>query len=465
MAVREATKKLSGSLFWMVDGMRRIEKIVLIKNAVETLGYFSEQLAYELEQLGLSAFFVDYDTLYESLAALPHFAEKGKTALITFNFIGLSGEDVFLSDGQYVWEQYEMEYLNILVDHPIYYHSRLASLSDEALWKSGAGAEVKHADTALGRLSSRMKIFCIDREHVAYIRRFYPAVEVHFLPIAGNRELPVDSSQSGQNLQTGKFALPGRNLQTGKCIPLPYQKRKYDLVFTANYVSFDEFYQKIEAMEPDYRQFYSDIIDDLLVHPAQSVDAVMERHINAELGKVSEREKRSAMAGMILVDLCARAYFRERILTELANGGCRVHLFGADWDRLRDNSNLCRHPENLILNRGQISSAECVRAMAEAKIALNVMPWFKDGAHDRVFTAMLQGAVALTDDSRYLREQFSDEKELVYYSLEKRGDLSGLAETLLEDEARREQIAGQGYQKAIREHTWKNRAEALIRYL
>ena len=48
------------------------------------------------------------------------------------------------------------------------------------------------------------------------------------------------------------------------------------------------------------------------------------------------------------------------------------------------------------------------------------MPWFKDGTHDRVFTAMLQHTLSLTDDSRYLRENFTDKKELVFYSLEKR---------------------------------------------
>lgn len=47
-----------------------------------------------------------------------------------------------------------------------------------------------------------------------------------------------------------------------------------------------------------------------------------------------------------------------------------------------------------------------MQAMRDARIALNVMPWFKDGAHDRVFTAMLQGTAALTDDSRYLREEW-----------------------------------------------------------
>ena len=52
--------------------------------------------------------------------------------------------------------------------------------------------------------------------------------------------------------------------------------------------------------------------------------------------------------------------------------------------------------------------------MRDARIALNVMPWFKDGAHDRVFTAMLQGTAALTDDSRYLREECRDGENICF---------------------------------------------------
>ena len=60
------------------------------------------------------------------------------------------------------------------------------------------------------------------------------------------------------------------------------------------------------------------------------------------------------------------------------------------------------------------------------------MPWFKDGTHDRVFTAMLQHTLSLTDDSGYLRENFTDKKELVFYSLEKREELPELVKKLLE---------------------------------
>ena len=408
--------------------MGKVDRVILFKNAVETLGYFSEQIAQTLRQEGVEVFFVDCDQICESLASLPRFAKCGRTALITFNFIGISGEEVFLQEnGAYVWELYEPGYLNLLVDHPLYYHKKIKMLSPG--------------------IRERMKLFCLDREHVAYVKRFYPDMEVHFLPTAGNVEIGM-----GRN---GDFTV---FLQS-------YRRRSYDLIFTANYVPFREMYQKIEAFETDYRIFYQEMLDDLILAPGQSLHRVMERHLLQELCVVSEEEMAGAFSNMVMIDLCIRAYFREKVLAELADSGVTVHLFGADWEKFRDNRGLCRHPENLIVNGRQISSAECVRAMRNAKLSLNVMPWFKDGAHDRVFTAMLQGCVSLTDDSRYLRAEFEDGKDLVFYSLEHIKRLPGLVFGLLEDEERAAEIAGRGYRKACVSHTWKQRTEKLMGYL
>ena len=63
----------------------------------------------------------------------------------------------------------------------------------------------------------------------------------------------------------------------------------------------------------------------------------------------------------------------------------------------------CKKPQNIVRHGGQVTSERCVEAVQNARLSLNLMPWFKDGAHDRIFTAMLQQTVALTDDSRYLR--------------------------------------------------------------
>ena len=48
--------------------MAEIRKIIFIKNAVETLGYFSEQIARELERNGYETCFIDYERMYESVS-------------------------------------------------------------------------------------------------------------------------------------------------------------------------------------------------------------------------------------------------------------------------------------------------------------------------------------------------------------------------------------------------------------
>lgn len=102
-------------------------KVILIKNAVETLGYFSEQLAETFQEMGHDTYFVDYDDLVNTVDGISRFAVPEKTVLCTFNFIGLSGEEVFIEEnGRYIWENQGIACINILVDHPLYYHSKLA---------------------------------------------------------------------------------------------------------------------------------------------------------------------------------------------------------------------------------------------------------------------------------------------------------------------------------------------------
>ena len=396
--------------------MGNITKIIWIKNAVETLGYFSEQIASALEASGYDTYCIDYERLYESLEGVRRFAVRGETALFTFNFIGLGDEEIFREEtGRFLWEAYDMKYLNILVDHPLYYHARLV------------------------QVLPRMTLFCVDREHVAYVKRFYPGIPVKFLPLAGN-------------MRRGETLLSGESGQMGEAL--------YDLVFTANYVPPAQLERQICLLDEEYRSFYRGILEDLILDPAQSVDAVMERHIRRELGDVSDCDLRSALGGMVLIDLYARTYFRGEVVRTLAEQGVRVDVFGAGWEMLS-----CGKPENIIRHGGQVTSAVCVEAVRNARLSLNLMPWFKDGAHDRIFTAMLQRTVCVTDDSRYLRGEFADGEGLVYFSLKEREHLPGLVKTLLHDAQELEKIAQKGFRKAHAGHTWRERAAELAKEL
>lgn len=408
--------------------MAEIRKIIFIKNAVETLGYFSEQIALELERNGYETCFIDYERMYESMDEMLHFLEREETALVTFNFIGLRGEAVFQTkSGRSIWQEENLPILNILVDHPLYYHSCLKEAGE------------------------RMRVFCVDREHVGYVRRFYPGVKVEFLPLAGN-ELFV-SQKDGEH---------GIHRTHCEDVPEPvlYGQRTFDLVFAANYVSMEMLEEKVKALDDDYRIFYRRITEDLIADPAQSVDAVMERHIRNELGAVPEEQLCAAMSGMIWIDLFVRSYFREKVVQTLADAGIIVRVFGADWEKIH-----CKKPQNVRTSGGKVNSAVCVQAMRDARIALNVMPWFKDGAHDRVFTAMLQGTAVLTDDSRYLREECRDGENICFYSLRALQQLPDQVVSLLEDPVRMAELAERGYRMAAERHRWKNRAGLLMQAL
>ena len=405
--------------------MAEIRRIIFIKNAVETLGYFSEQIALELERNGYETCFIDYERMYESMDEMLHFLEREETALVTFNFIGLRGEAVFQTEsGRSIWQEENLPILNILVDHPLYYHSCLKEAGE------------------------RMRVFCVDREHVGYVRRFYPGVKVKFLPLAGNELL--FSHGDGEH-GTHRADVPE---------PVPYGRRTFDLVFAANYVSMEMLEEKVKALDEDYRIFYRWITEDLIADPTQSVDAVMERHIRDELGAVPEEQLCAAMSGMIWIDLFVRSYFREKVVQTLADAGIIVRVFGSDWEKIH-----CKKPQNVRTSGGKVNSAACVQAMRDARIALNVMPWFKDGAHDRVFTAMLQGTVALTDDSRYLREECRDGENICFYSLRALQQLPDQVVSLLEDPVRMAELAERGYRMAEKRHRWKNRAGLLMQAL
>ena len=280
--------------------MRRVGRVVLIKNAVETLGYFSEQMAAEFQDMGFETYMIDYDDLYTSVAGVERFIREEPAALVTFNFIGIGGEDVFWdASGRSLWERNGIQVCNVLVDHPMYYHRHLPG-------------SVRN-----------MTVFCVDRGHVSFMQRFYPGVRVRFLPLAGNlRRGEAEQKHLGDD---GGWHAAGL---------VPYHLRRYGVVFTANFVPPETFAGKLTELGAEYETFYRGILEELMEAPAQPVDAVMERHIRAELGAVSESELAEAFYGLRWLDLYARTLLRGQVVCHLAEADIPVHLFGAGWEKL-----------------------------------------------------------------------------------------------------------------------------------
>jgi hypothetical protein len=389
---------------------KTITKLVLFKNNVETLGYFSEQMAKTFQELGYDVYIFDYDFSDEGMIDLIWFCEQGKTAMITFNFIGLGrDEDFIMENGELFWNQREVLCLNIIVDHPFYY------------------------DKDFEKLPNKYKMFCIDRDHVNYVKRFYKQVtSVEFLPLAGT---DIDNDY------------------------IPFEKRQYDIIFTGNYTPPETFEKYINRIDEEYAAFYWGIIHELISNTNMTMEQVMEKHIRLEIPDASEDDLKTGMAALIFVDLYVRFYFRGQVIQTLVDNGYVVHAFGKGWDLLP-----CEHPENIICH-GSIDSLECINKMKNTKISLNIMPWFKDGGHDRIFNTMLSKAVCISDGSRYLDSQYKEEDDYIKYSLSKIEELPDRIGKLLCDSQRADKIVQNGYQKTKQVHTWEHRAKKLLQWL
>ena len=140
----------------------------------------------------------------------------------------------------------------------------------------------------------------------------------------------------------------------------------------------------------------------------------------------------------------------------IADSGIKINTYGAGYELLK-----CKKHENII-RHGGVNTKGCIDAIYDAKISLNVMPWFKDGAHDRVYTSMLNAAVSLTDTSRYLAEEYTDGEDICFYNLAHIEQAVEWINRLLSDEELLERIAASGCEKTEKTHTFDNVTKELI---
>ena len=92
----------------------------------------------------------------------------------------------------------------------------------------------------------------------------------------------------------------------------------------------------------------------------------------------------------------------------------------------------------------------------------NYEAMFNDGAHDRVFTGMLNGAVVVSEYSSYLDELFENQSDLFMFDWQNTKEQMEVIFRLLGDEHYRMDIARNAYGKVVKSQTWENRSERIL---
>lgn len=159
------------------------------------------------------------------------------------------------------------------------------------------------------------------------------------------------------------------------------------------------------------------------------------------------------------VDKYVRAYRRKIGLQILAKAGIKIEIYGSNWENfnLETSNNIRIHPP--------INFLELLHLMQQSKIVLNIDPNFSMGGHERVFSAMLNAAVAVTNMNGFYSKEFIDGKEIVLYSWSKLDELPEKIMQVLSDRAIFESIRLGGQQKAETYHTWTERAKQILEFV
>ncbi len=395
-------------------------RIVLFYSEVESFNFFTDRLDEQLKARGHETFIMDLranvpEDNPHSYVYFNRFIAQDVDAAICFDALGVR-TDLAIN----IWNQHQAVVVDILMDAPTRIH----------------GALVKH--------SQKYILLCCDRDHVEYVKRYYRQTtpDVYFMPHVG--------------------VMPGKD-----ALVIPYQEKTYDILFSGTYYppenKLSDLHAELDQTFPGDKgihRFYGYAYENLLRDSSLTVEQAILATARQLGWEVSDDLMKALMYCADSLDWAVRMYYRGQVVKTLAEAGVHLHLLGRGWEN---------HPSiecsNVCQINDRIPYENTLAYMADAKINLNVMPWFKAGTHDRIFNTLLQRSVPLTDSSTWIDENFTDGKDIALYDLKHLDRLPEIVNRLLADEKLAETIISNGYEKIARDFTWTNCADQILHYI
>ncbi|WP_418963419.1 glycosyltransferase family protein, partial [Butyribacter intestini] len=409
--------------------------IIILKKGNVCYGstsYFAERINEEFKKTGISSEIVDINSKEDA----ERFAQKYErikevTDIIDFNtdifsYIfsqnyydnynaedDVAGTECAGGSVKYDRENYIFDIKNdssggdyvklwhIILDHPLYHNS------------------------VLKQPLKNMRVVCLDETHAEYIRKHYSHIkEVIVMP------LPADTAKS----------------------LVPYNERSRNVLFTGTYTSSEDIValamrsggdsveiKNFQTMHKEPAQefinsmhIFNKMAGYLLENPCETIEKAYTFALGDITDETALKETAAAFADGLelnfLADMFIRAVIREELLMEMLRNGIDVDIFGHGWEKFVEKCGNVEKSEGRFKGKinicGEVDYRQLPELYADTKIALNVLPWFKAGQHDRIALAMCNGCVCVTDESIYLEKKFVDGENIFMYSLE---DMTGAA--------------------------------------
>lgn len=318
---------------------------------------------------------------------------------------------IFTAPGETMYKNLDTPYVSILLDAP--YHRAVDNI----------GFDCKN------------HVLCLlDREHISVASKLYPKKK--FL---------------------GEIFLPLAGIASGNEEEVFSRERPYDVIVSAG--SFSDGnpvrYWHDMGIDSSVIKILDDVADYLLAYP-----------VSLEQGFKQVLEDRG-LYGYQFSDIMIRFYYmmlryvkavrRAMSIELLIKNDIKVDIFGAGWENIP----IVNTSNNVTLHNGT-SYQEALDLMGDAKIVYQDQALFNNGAHDRVFSAMLNGAVVVSEYSAYLDEEFENGRDIFLYDWKNGFNQVNVISELVNDESKRLSAAVSAYGKVNQKHRWANRAASIV---
>lgn len=374
--------------------------LVTFYNQYQSKRYFCDRLAEALNKIGVQTLLIDPQ------GGLISDELQSQIQAFFPDFIFSFNSSVPDERGKYFWDYLDFPYLNALVD-PAFY--------------------------AVDMARSPLTFFTtVDREDCRWMRS-NGIQKIFFWPHAVEATPPFQ--EKGEKV--------------------------FDVVFLGTCTDFAGLQLEWQSqLSPNEITVLESAIDKMLTPPLPSLTEALAISF-------SEKQIDSPQFNFKKVFYYLDNYIRGKDRYELIRSlkGVQVHLFGeASWNNpqvtlawkhyMKDLDHVVLHPP--------LSYQESFAITRQAKICLNSSPFFKHGSHERIFNALITGAVPLTTHNGFIEEYFAPGEDLLTYAPGRWESASDQVKALLASESKRLEMAEKGKAKVLAHHTWDHRAKELL---
>ena len=292
-----------------------------------------------------------------------------------------------------------------MVDHPIYHDERMSK------------------NNCLNYIALH-----INKNNSDFANRYYPFINKNiFVPHGGSKPTTI----------------------------VPYIERKYDVVFFGGYNDCGEIMAEINNKRGPYKQFSLEVIGTHFIEEIISIEMAIQKVCQKHGWELSKNELFSLVNDFIPEERFIRAYARDIAVRTLLDNGQDVHVFGNGWEKFRNNGSGVLHVHK------PVEYATALDIMGNSKILLNATPAHNNGSHERIFSAMLSGAICFTDTNQFLIDTGLDQ-EVIMYSLKEIEDLPKMVQLILDNPEKSTLIAEHAKQVALENYSWDSVAKQVI---